>query len=83
MISFKGYVLYGTCIYIGGATGHNIVNSILYRILNGNDSIYYYRNSNNYLKYNLIGTLVGSSLGFLLCKKINNVNFIETLKITN
>ena len=83
MVSFKNYLLYGTCIYIGGVTGHNIVNSILYKMLNGNDSIYYYRNSSYYLKYNLIGTLVGSSLGFLACKRISNINFIDTLKITN
>lgn len=88
MISCKSYLIYGGSIYFGGILG-NSVASCFVEFLNLKkmkyDPMYYdiYRRDLHEFKYSFFGIIVGSCLGFLVGKKINNFNFVQSLKITN
>ena len=87
-MNFKSYIIYGSSIYFGGILG-NTVASCFVELLNLKrakyPTVYYdiYRTDLHEFKFNFLGIVVGSCLGFLAGKKLNNLNFMETLKITN
>ena len=87
-MNFKSCIIYGSSIYFGGILG-NTVASFYVRLYNSTrpeyHPIYYdiYKRDLNEFKFNFFGIIVGSCLGFIVGKKINNFNFMQSLKITN
>ena len=87
-MNFKSCIIYGSSIYLGGILG-NTVASCFIEFLNLKKTkyppIYYdiYRRDLHEFKYSFFGIIAGSCFGFLVGKKLNNFNFMQSLKITN
>ena len=84
MVNFVNKIIYGGSIYLGGINGLHFVTFLINRYVH-NDIYGYnrYGEKIGYVKYQLLGFIMGSSMGYCICDKLMRMNVMDRLKIGN
>lgn len=84
MVNFVNKMIYGGCICIGGINGLHLVTFLINRyIYNDIYSYNRYWEKIGYVKCQLLGIVMGSSMGYYICDKLMKMNIMDRLEIGN